>query len=160
MKLKIWRACVTLFPLLAMILTDGGLSRVQAFNQSRVDQPTSPRIEFITADELKVKIARNDPVTIIDVRSSSAFSESDDKIKGAVRAKLRRLKSRLAFPPLKNVPRESEVVTYCACPSDEASTRAAQILLTAGFKRVRVLKNGWQAWLKVNGQVQPRPRPT
>jgi rhodanese-related sulfurtransferase len=72
--------------------------------------------------------------------------------------KVRKLKSRLALPPLKNIARDSEVVTYCACPNDEASIRAAQELMDAGFKRVRALKGGWVAWKKTNGQVESRPR--
>jgi rhodanese-related sulfurtransferase len=55
--------------------------------------------------------------------------------------------------PLKDVPRDRQVVTYCACPSDETGILAAQVLLDAGFKRVRVLKGGWVAWQKVNGPM-------
>jgi rhodanese-related sulfurtransferase len=131
---------------------------VKAFAQAGAGQPKAPGVGFITAEELKRKISKNERITVIDVRSSSAFSESEDKIKGAIRVKLRRLKSRLAVPPLKNVPHDSEVVTYCACPSDEASIRAAQILSEAGFKRVRALQHGWQGWLQAKGQLEPRPR--
>ena len=130
---------------------------VKAFAQAGAG-PKAPGVEFITAEELKRKISKNERITVIDVRSSSAFSESEDKIKGAIRVKLRKLKSRLAVPPLKNVPHNSEVVTYCACPSDEASIRAAQILSEAGFKRVRALQHGWQGWLQAKGQLEPRPR--
>ena len=112
-------------------------------------------VHFVTAEELKAKISRNDPVAIIDVRATSGLLESDNKIKGAVYVKLRRLRSRLGMPPLKDVPRNREVVTYCACPNDEASIRAAQVLIEAGFTRVRVLKGGWVTWKKVNGQVEP-----
>jgi rhodanese-related sulfurtransferase len=117
------------------------------------DRPKSREVELITAEELKTKVARNEPVTIIDVRATSSYVDSDNTIKGSVHVKLRRLEARLAFPPLRNVPRDSEVVTYCACPADESSIRAAQILSDAGFKRVRVLKGGWRMWLKVNGPV-------
>jgi rhodanese-related sulfurtransferase len=68
------------------------------------------------------------------------------------------LRSRLQFPPFKNVPRDSEVVTYCACEDDQASVRAAQILIDAGFTRVRALKGGWEMWRKINGPVEQRPR--
>ena len=81
--------------------------------------------------------------------------DNDNKIKGAIYVKLRKLRSRLGLPPLKDVPRNREVVTYCACPNDESSIRAAQTLLQSGFKRVRVLKGGWLAWKKANGQVEP-----
>jgi rhodanese-related sulfurtransferase len=113
---------------------------------------------FITADELKEKMSRNENLTIIDVRSTDSYVSSDSKIKGAIYVKLRRLNSRLGFPPLKSVPRDSEVITYCACPNDEASLRAVEILSAAGFKRARALKDGWLGWLKAKGAVAPRPR--
>jgi len=65
-------------------------------------------------EELKAKVAGNEPVTIIDVRATDAYIGSDNKIKGAIRVKLRRLKARLALAPLKDVPHDREVVTYCA----------------------------------------------
>ena len=114
--------------------------------------------EFITAEELKAKLDKKEPVTIVDVRGSSGSLESGNKIKGAVYVKLRRLKYRLGFPPLKDVPRNRDVVTYCACPNDESGIKAAQILREAGFKNVRVLKGGWVVWKKVNGQVEPMGR--
>jgi len=155
MNFKHLAVCVFAFLLVAYLNVTG----VRTFAQAAVAQPKAPAVEFISAEQLKQKISKNERITIIDVRSSAAFSESEDKIKGAFRVKLRRLKSRLTFPPLKNVPHDSEVVTYCACPSDEASIRAAQILSESGFKRVRALKNGWNGWLQAKGQLEPRPRP-
>jgi len=115
-------------------------------------------VSMITAEDLKAKLARNEPVTIIDVRSSEGFAGSSTTVKGSVHFKLRKLKSRLRFPPLKDLPRDSEIVTYCACPKDEASITAAQILQASGFTRVRVLQGGWHEWIKANGPVQPRAK--
>ncbi len=114
------------------------------------------KVEMISADELKAKITNNHPVTIIDVRSSQGYAASSTTVKGAIHFKLRKLKYRLQYPPLKNVPKDQEIVTYCACPRDESSIAAAQILQAAGFKRVRVLQGGWQEWLRANGPVEPR----
>jgi rhodanese-related sulfurtransferase len=157
MNRKKWGACVLLFLFsfaMATFMRDGAMVLTKAQSVQR----KSPPIELVTAEELKAKLARNEAVTIIDVRATSSYVDSDARIKGAIYVKLRRLSSRLGFPPLKNVPRNSEVVTYCACPNDESSTRAAQILSDAGFQRVRILKGGWRMWLKVNGQVEPRPK--
>ena len=119
-------------------------------------QQPAPPVSMMTADELKAKLERNEPVTIIDVRSSEGFANSSTTIKGSIHFKLRKLKSRLRFPPLKDLPRDSEIITYCACPNDESSIAAAQILLASGFTRVRVLQGGWSDWLKAKGPVQPR----
>ena len=136
--------------LFAFVVT--GLSVVTVYAQ------TPPSVETISAEELKTKVTANHPVMIIDVRSSEGYAASPNTIKGALHFKLRKLRSRLAFAPLKDVPKDREIVTYCACPKDESSIAAAQILQAGGFKRVRVLQGGWQEWLKANGPVQPRTK--
>ena len=138
-----------------LLLMSGAIAYPAEVDKATLAQAKPAEVQFLTAEELKTKISRNEPVAIIDVRATSGLLESDNKIKGAVYVKLRRLKSRLVMPPLKDVPRNREVVTYCACPNDEASIRAAQLLLEAGFTRVKVLKGGWATWKKINGQVEP-----
>jgi len=118
----------------------------------------APNISMISADELKTKVASNHPVTIIDVRSSEGYAASSTTVKGALHFKLRKLRSRLVYPPFKDLPRDREIVTYCACPKDQSSIAAAQILQAAGFKRVKVLQGGWQEWLRVSGPVEPRAK--
>ncbi|HYK22372.1 MAG TPA: rhodanese-like domain-containing protein [Pyrinomonadaceae bacterium] len=120
--------------------------------------PQTPTVARIGVEELKAKINNNQPVTIIDVRSSEGFANSSTTIKGSIHFKVRRLRSRLSFPPLKDLPKNREIVVYCACPNDEASIAAAQILQAAGFQRVEVLQGGWLEWLKANGPVQSKPR--
>jgi rhodanese-related sulfurtransferase len=117
-----------------------------------------PAISTITAEELKAKLARNEPVLILDVRSPEGFANSTTTVKGSQHFKVRKLKSRLAYSPFKDLPHDREIVTYCACPKDEASIAAAQILQNSGFTRVKVLQGGWTEWLKANGPVQPRAR--
>ncbi|HSD48168.1 MAG TPA: rhodanese-like domain-containing protein, partial [Pyrinomonadaceae bacterium] len=110
------------------------------------------------AEELKAKMANNEPVTVVDVRSSEGFANSGTTVKGSIHFKLRKLKYRLQYPPFKNLPRNREIVTYCACPKDQSSIAAAQILQESGFTRVRVLQGGWSEWLRVGGPVQPRAK--
>lgn len=123
-----------------------------------VEAQTDPAVQMISAEELKTKISSNQPIMIIDVRSSEGYANSANTVKSAIHYKLRRLKARLAFPPLKDLPKDREIVTYCACPNDESSIAAAQILQANGFKRVRVLQGGWQEWLRAKGPVEPRAK--
>ena len=116
----------------------------------------APNVAMISADELKTKVTSNHPVTIIDVRSSEGYSASSTTIKGSLHFKVRKLRSRLTYPPFKDLPKDREIVTYCACPKDQSSIAAAQILQAAGFKRVKVLQGGWHEWLRVSGPVEPR----
>ncbi len=137
-----------LFILAAIILLSSMVAHAQ-------DAPT---VSMISADELKTKVASNHPVTIIDVRSSEGYAASSTTIKGALHFKVRKLRSRLTYPPFKDLPRDREIVTYCACPKDQSSIAAAQILQAAGFKRVKVLQGGWLEWLRVSGPVEPRAK--
>lgn len=128
-----------------------------ALAQPQPGQTAEAGNDFISAEQLKAKLARAEAVTIVDVRDTQTYLQSN-RIKDSIYVKLRRLSYRATMPPLKNVPRDRLVVTYCACPHDEASVRAAQILRDAGFTHVQILQGGWQMWLKINGQVEPRPR--
>ncbi|MEK6287289.1 MAG: rhodanese-like domain-containing protein [Acidobacteriota bacterium] len=152
MKFKKW------ITVLAAVLA---ASETMTFAYQKADVPaTKPQtkqeqlvqVEFITPDELKTKITKNEPMAIVDLRASNLYAESDKTIKGSVHTKVRRVAHRL-----REIPRDREVITYCACPADEAAIIAARALLANGFRRVRVLKGGWNAWLQVGGQVQPRP---
>ena len=135
---------------LFVVLFVAALSAISAYAQ------TPAAVETITAEELKAKLAGNQPVTIIDVRSPEGYAASTTTIKGAIHFKARKIKSRLKYAPLKDLPKDREIVTYCACPKDESSISAAQILQASGFKRVRVLQGGWSEWLKAKGPVEPR----
>ena len=141
-----------LFALLTALLVYASTQTVRSENQD------VPAIGFISAEELQSKLSSSGKVTIIDVRSSNGYSGSTERIKGAIHVKLRRLRSRLSLSPLKDIPRDQEVVTYCACPNDESSIEAARILQESGFKRARALKGGWQEWKKAGGPTESKPR--
>ena len=142
------------FFILALIVL--GVTAMSSQGQT-IDPRTLP-VQMISAEELKAKVTDNQALTIIDVRSSEGYAASSSTIKGAMHFKLRRLKSRLLRAPLKDLPKDREIVTYCACPNDESSIAAAQIFQESGFKRVKVLQGGWQEWLKAKGPVAPRPK--
>ena len=77
------------YSILALVVA--GLTAIAAQAQ------TAPAVEMISAEELKAKVSSNQPVTIIDVRSSEGYAASSTTIKGAIHFKLRKLKSRLAY---------------------------------------------------------------
>jgi rhodanese-related sulfurtransferase len=106
--------------------------------------------ERITADELKAKLAKKEPVVIIDVRGSD-YDASPTKIKGALRIAPAELDARL-----KDLPRDKEIVTYCACSTDGGALHARQVLLENGFKNVHALKGGWNAWNQAEGAVEQK----
>ena len=66
--------------------------------------PPAP-VEFITPEELKTKIAKNEPVLVVDLRGMSSYEQSNQIIKGSLFTKVRRVAHRL-----KDIPRDREIV--------------------------------------------------
>ena len=150
MKIKILAAILSL----VLLAAPPAIASDKSAGQSAVPQTTKPaEIERITVEELKSKIEKNEPVTIIDARSKSSYGASDKKIKGAIRIAEENVAARA-----KDIPRDKEAVIYCACPDDGTSVRVARQLLELGFKQARALKGGWNAWLQANGPVESKPK--
>jgi len=140
--------------IVVVLITLSVFSTVDANDEKQL----SAAVKLMTVEELKTRVSANEPLVILDVRNSESYASSDAKIKGAIHVSVRKLKYRLGFPPLKDVPKDRQVVTYCSCPSDEASIKAAQVLMDSGFTNVRVLKGGWLEWQKASGPIEARAR--
>ncbi|MDI6770408.1 MAG: molybdopterin-synthase adenylyltransferase MoeB [Anaerolineales bacterium] len=91
----------------------------------------------ITAVELAEKIRRSDPLRLIDVREPHELAISS--LSGAELFPLGQLASRL--PELDSA---QEMVVICK--SGMRSARALELLVSAGFRKVRNLKGGINAW--------------
>ena len=113
-------------------------------------ESNSTEADRITVEELKAKLAKGDKIVIIDVRGAD-YDSSDAKIKGALRIAPAEVAARL-----NEIPRDKEVVFYCACSTDGGSLKAREVLLANGFKNVRALKGGWNAWNQAGGAVEAK----
>ena len=102
----------------------------------------------ITVDELRERLAGEPVPMVVDVGSTLAH-QSRPHIRGAALMDLDRISREVA-----RFPSDREIVFYCACPNEESSKRAAQILLAKGFTRVRPLIGGIDAWLAIGGEVE------
>jgi 3-mercaptopyruvate sulfurtransferase SseA len=54
------------------------------------------------------------------------------------------------------LPRDRDIVVYCACPNEESSARLALRLQRKGFSRIRPLLGGIEAWREQNYPLAPR----
>src|ERR1044072_863130 len=100
------------------VLIIAGLSATSVHAQT-------PDVAMISADELKAKLAGNQPVMIIDVRGSESYAAATHTIKGAIHFKTRKLQARLAYSPLKNPPKDPENVNFRLCPTHQSRLPAA-----------------------------------
>jgi membrane protein DedA with SNARE-associated domain/rhodanese-related sulfurtransferase len=106
------------------------------------------RMDRVSVDELYAMLQQNLPTTILDVRSALTQSASG-RIPGAVAVDMQKIAEGIA-----GVPVEHEVVVYCACPNEASAVKVAEKLRALGFKRVRPLHGGIEAWLAAGLDVE------
>ncbi len=105
-------------------------------------------MDRITVDELKQLIGEGRVGTVVDVRSPISQAVTG-RIPGAVTVDPQKMKFDLV-----GVEPESEVVVYCACPNEATAVKVAKALIQHGFKRVRPLHGGIDAWIEAGLEVQ------
>lgn len=97
------------------------------------------RMDRITVDELVALLDNEKKPLVLDVRSRAA--RADGIIPGAIPAHPMEM-----HPTLAHHDRDAEIVIYCACPNEATAAVAANHLKAAGFKRIRPLLGGIEAW--------------
>jgi membrane protein DedA with SNARE-associated domain/rhodanese-related sulfurtransferase len=94
------------------------------------------RMSRITTDELASLLDSGSPATILDVRTPERRAASG-WIPGSISV---RDVAELQVSP------GAEVIVYCDCPNDASAAIVAKKLKERGFKRVRPLAGGIEAW--------------
>jgi membrane protein DedA with SNARE-associated domain/rhodanese-related sulfurtransferase len=106
------------------------------------------RMDRMTVQELGDLIAAGQAATVIDVRSPLSQSVTG-RIPGAITVDVSNMKIELlAIPPA------SEVIVYCACPNEASAVKVARALIAHGFRRVRPLAGGIDAWIDAGHEVE------
>lgn len=111
----------------------------------------SLRMARISVDELYQLLQQGDPPTIVDVRSP--LSQQAGRIPGAVAIADDAVQTFVA-----TVPSDHEVIVYCACPNEVSAARVAKQLMQRGYRRVRPLHGGIDAWIAAGYSLEPGPR--
>jgi rhodanese-related sulfurtransferase len=106
------------------------------------------RIARITPDELKRMLDAGEDVMIVDLRQSVALAEEAYTIPSALRMSVEELEDRHH-----EIPRDRDVILFCACPNEVTAARMALLLKKNGIKRVRPLAGGVAAWQERNFPV-------
>ena len=107
------------------------------------------RMDRITVDELQQMMNQGAAGTILDVRSPLTQAASG-RIPGA-----RSVDMHGIHKGIDGVPTDGEVVVYCACPNEASAVKVARELMQLGFKRVRPLHGGIDAWIAAGFEVEP-----
>jgi NhaP-type Na+/H+ or K+/H+ antiporter len=103
-------------------------------------EPDAYDTQRITTEELAAQLARDNPPLVLDVRSRNHYASADGQIPGSVRVLPDQIEEWA-----NQQPRERPIVTYCTCPDEASSGRAARQLNNMGF-RAAALLGGYNAW--------------
>ena len=99
------------------------------------------RIARITPDELKQMLDDGQDVMIVDLRQPLVLQADPYSIPGALRMAVEELEHRHH-----EIPRDRDVILYCACPNEVTAARMALLLKRNGITRVRPLVGGVDGW--------------
>jgi membrane protein DedA with SNARE-associated domain/rhodanese-related sulfurtransferase len=107
------------------------------------------RMTRITVAELRQLLDEGKAPLIFDLRSSAALEEDPTLIQGAIHLSMDEIEKRVD-----EFPRDRDIIVYCSCPNEVSSARVALQLQRKGFRRVRPLLGGIDAWRQLNYPIE------
>jgi membrane protein DedA with SNARE-associated domain/rhodanese-related sulfurtransferase len=103
----------------------------------------------IGVEELYRQINGGVAPLIVDVRSATAQSLELQRIPGALHLPLQDVAQHVG-----KLPRDRDIILYCNCPNEASAAQAARVLMNHGFRRVRPLAGGLDAWIAAGYAVE------
>jgi membrane protein DedA with SNARE-associated domain len=110
------------------------------------------RMARITVDELHGAMGSKPGLVVVDVRSESSRLLDTRAIPGALLVGASGI-DRVVH----DVPLDHELVLYCNCPNEVTAARAAKVLLAQGYRHVRPLLGGLDAWSAAGYGIEQLP---
>jgi membrane protein DedA with SNARE-associated domain/rhodanese-related sulfurtransferase len=110
------------------------------------------RMARISVGDLNALMEAGEQPLVFDVRSPTARNLEPRWIPGAIHVPVDDASRHLA-----ELPRDREIVVYCTCPSEASAARVAKLLINHGFKEVRPLYGGLDAWIEAGYAVDGTP---
>jgi len=101
----------------------------------------SLRIARITPEELKQKLDAGEDVVIVDLRHEIDFAARPETIPGALHLDAAELEEACEV-----IPRDRDIVLFCACPNEATAAQLALLLRSKGITRIRPLAEGYEGW--------------
>jgi membrane protein DedA with SNARE-associated domain/rhodanese-related sulfurtransferase len=99
------------------------------------------KIARITPEELKEKMDAGEDILVVDLRHSLDFDANPETIPGALHIDAAELEEAYEV-----IPRDREIVLFCACPNEATAARLALLLRSKGITQIRPLSEGYDGW--------------
>lgn len=109
----------------------------------------SLRLARITVDELHRLVEDGKAPVVVDVRSQASRLVDNRIIPGSLMASLSGIDQELHHVPI-----DQEVVIYCSCPNEVSAAKAAKGLMVQGYRKVRPLLGGLDAWADAGYDIE------
>ena len=107
------------------------------------------RLARITVDELRGLMDGGRQPVVVDVRSDVARKADRRWIPGAIPMDTDVVDARLL-----ELPKDREIIFYCACPNEASAAQVAKRLIELGYTRVRPLAGGLDAWVAAGHRIE------
>lgn len=112
------------------------------------------RMPRIAPAELNQALARGQPPLVLDVRSVPARALDRRMVPGALLADEQEMDELL-----RGIAPDHELVLYCNCPHEATAAKVAKALKASGYRHVRPLAGGLDAWAAAGYAVDWLPGP-
>lgn len=100
------------------------------------------RMARISVVELRQAMLDHVTMTVVDVRPQASRQLDARTLPGALLIE----PGRGVDLPLRDIPFDRELVLYCNCPNEVSAAKVARVLMARGYRRVRPLQGGIDAW--------------
>ena len=112
------------------------------------------RMARITVEELERALKSEPAPVVLDARAEGSRLLDARVLPGALL-----LDDRGIDRSVHDIPLDRELVVYCNCPNEVSAARVAKILIAQGYRRVRPLLGGLDAWDAAGYPVDRLPAP-
>ncbi len=112
------------------------------------------RMTRITVEELERAMKSEPAPVVLDVRPGGSRLLDTRVLPGALL-----LDDRGIDRSVHDIPFDRELVVYCNCPNEISAARVAKVLIAQGYRRVRPLLGGLEAWDAAGYPVDRLPSP-
>jgi len=99
------------------------------------------KIARISPEELKEKMDAGEDILVVDLRHSLDFDANPETIPGALHIDAAEFEEAYEV-----IPRDREIVLFCACPNEATAARLALLLRSKGITQIRPLSEGYEGW--------------